>query len=175
MSNASSLNPGIKWGLTAGVAAISVHILTWELNREFFFGFVKTFIITLLILIGAVVAVLGRKRELGGQITFKEALKSAYLVFVIGGLFMIGSAFVYSHYVDPTIPQQQQKHDIEASERGWRALGREESAIEKEKEEMLKKDYSMSASAAFMTYLNLIILYFLPAVIIAFVLKSRKS
>src|ERR1051325_433431 len=105
MSNASSLNPGIKWGLTVGVAVISVHILTWELNREFFFGFVKTFIIVILCMIGAAIAVLGRKRELNGQLTFKEALKSSYLVFVIGALFAILCGYVFSHFVDTTIPE----------------------------------------------------------------------
>ena len=74
-------NPGIKWGIIAGVVAILVNIIVWQVSHELFFSFVLGMILLVVFVLFSVLAGLQQKRALGGFIDFKQALKPVFLTF----------------------------------------------------------------------------------------------
>jgi len=169
------INPGLKWGLIAGAAAVFVNISVWDSSREMYFSFLLGLIIAIVLIIFSVLAGLERKRQLGGLIEFKQALQPVFLTFVIGGLFAVSSTFVYSNYVDPTFQAQAKHYAIVLTERMAHSFGMPEDQIDEQIEGIKQLDYSMGPGKAILTYFSLLIRYFVLAAIVAVCIRNKRK
>ena len=175
MSNASSLNPGIKWGLVAGVVAVLVNIIMWQANREMFFSFILGLIIAIVFVVFSVLAGIEKKRKQGGFIEFKQALQPVFLTFVIGGLFAVTCTYVFYNFVDPTIQAQAKKYALATTDRVLHSLGMPEDQIDEQMDGIRELDYSMGPGKAILTYFSLLIRYFVLAAIVAVCIRNKRT
>jgi hypothetical protein len=168
-------NPGIKWGLIAGAAAVFVNMSAWDTSREMFFSFLLGLIIAIVFIFFSVLAGLEKKRRLGGQIEFKQALNPVFLTFVIGGLFAVGTTYAYTNFVDPTFQEQAKHYAIVLTERMAHSFGMPEEQIDEQIEGIKQLDYSMGPGKAVLTYLSLLIRYFVLAAIVAVCIRNKRT
>lgn len=170
-----NFNPGIKWGIIAGIVSILLNIIFWVSSREIFFGFVPPFVIAFVFSVAAVLAGIEKKKAQGGQITFKEVLQPVFLTFVIGGLFAGICTYVFYNFVDPTIPEQAKQHAIATTDRMLHSLGVPEDDIDKQLDGLKELEYDMKPGKALLTYFALLIRYFVLAAIISVILRNKRS
>ncbi|SFD49577.1 Protein of unknown function [Chitinophaga sp. CF118] len=175
MSNASSLNPGIKWGVIAGVIAVLVNIIFWQSDRELFFSFVLGLVIAVVFVLFSVLAGLEMKRRLKGEIEFKQALKPVFLTFVIGGLFATGCTYVFYNYVDPTIYEQARKYALITTDRLAHSFGLPQDQIDEQMDGIKELDFYMGPGKAILTYFSLLIRYFVLAAIVAVCIRKKPT
>jgi uncharacterized protein YacL len=168
-------NPGIKWGIIAGIVAILVNIIMWNTSHEMFFSFVHGVIIAVVFIVFSVLAGLEKRRSQGGVIEFKQALQPIFLTFVIGGLFAGICTFVFNNYVDPTYQQQAQKYDVATTDRVLHSLGMPEEQISEQVDGIKELDYEMGPGKAILTYFSLLIRYFVLAAIVAICIRNKRT
>ena len=175
MSNASTLNPGIKWGLIAGVAGVLANIAVWTSSREMFFSFVMGLITAGIFTVFSVLAGLEKKRAQKGIISFKEALQPVFLTFVIAGLLLAIYTYVVYNFIDPTVPAQAKQYAISTTDRMLHALGMPEDDIEKEIDDIRQHDFSMTPGGTLLTYFSLLIRYFVLAAIVSVIIRKKRT
>jgi hypothetical protein len=175
MSSEYMSNPGIKWGLIAGAAAVFVNISAWDSSRELFFSFLLGLIVAVVLVIFSVLAGLEKKRQLGGVIEFKQALQPVFLTFVIGGLFAVGCTYVYYNFVDPTVQAQAKKYALATTDRVLHSLGMPEDQIDAQMDGVRDLDYSMGPGKTVLTYFSLLIRYFVLAAIVAVCIRNKRK
>lgn len=169
------INPGFKWGLIAGAATVFVNISVWDTSREMYFSFLLGLIVALVLVFFSVLAGLEKKRKQGGLITFKQALQPVFLTFVIGGLFGVGCTYAYTNFVDPTFQEQAKHYAIVLTERMAHSFGMPQDQIDEQIEGIKKLDYSLTPGKAFLSYLSLLIRYFILAVIVAVCIRNKRT
>ena len=169
------INPGIKWGLIAGAAAVFVNMSIWDSSREMYFSFLLGLIVALVFVVFSVLAGLEKKRKLGGQIEFKQALQPVFLTFVIGGLFAVGCTYAYTNFVDPTFQEQAKHYAIVLTERMANSFGMPQEQIDEQIEGIKQLDYSLSPGKAVLTYFSLLIRYFVLAAIVAVCIRNKRT
>jgi hypothetical protein len=168
-------NPGIKWGLIAGVVAILVNIIVWKVSHEAFFNFILGMILLVVFVIFSIFAGLEQKRALGGFIDFKQALKPVFLTFVIGGLMAVLCTYVFYNFVDPAIPDMAKQHELIRVEKGLQWAKMPEDDIQKQLDDIRKQDYHMPATGIILTYFSLLIRYFVIAAIVSICIRKKRT
>lgn len=173
MNNRSYLNPGIKWGLIAGLVAVIVSVIMWVTNREMFFSITLGFIMLCLFIIFSVLAGLDKKRQLGGYISFKQALQPVFLTFVIGALIVTIYNYITYNFIDPTAADQMKQYTVATLEKMLYRLGMPEDQLEEQLDSIRQQDFHMGPAQSFLNYLSLLIRYFIVAAIVSLAIRKK--
>ncbi len=177
MSNASYPNPGIKWGIIAGIVIILTGIALYLTDERTFYSLKFNFIQVFICAIAGLLAGLEQKRKAGGYIGFKEALQPVFIVFVIGTL--IGTLFIYimANYVDPELPTRVRAadiKDIEQMEATQLPKGVTDADLKDQLTKIKQQDYNLTFVASMLSYLTGLFLDFVVAAILAIVIRKKR-
>lgn len=106
----------VKYGIIAGMAIVLYLLVFHQMERALVLNPLVYWSTLLFAVIGMIAAVRKERSEKGGHISRKEAIKPAFLVFVLAMLIFNLFVFVLFNYLDPGLPDVQ-KQMMEAAGR----------------------------------------------------------
>lgn len=177
MSNASYPNPGIKWGIIAGIVITLTGVALYLNDQPTLFSLKFNFIQLFICAITGILAGLEKRKKAGGYIGFKEALQPIFVTFVIGTL--VGTLFIYiiANYVDPELPARMKAADIKSIEKmeaEHHPAGVTDEQLRDQLTKLKQQDYSLTFVASMLSYLTGLFLDFILSAILAVVVRKKR-
>ena len=99
----------VKYGIIAGIAIVLYLLVFHQIDRALVLNPLVYWSTLLITVIGMVAVVRKERSDNNGRITLKEALKPAFLVFVLAMLIFNLFVFVLFNYVDSGLPDLQKQ------------------------------------------------------------------
>lgn len=164
-------NPSIKNGIIAGLAGAAVTLVCYLINPKWALT-AASWITTPLFIVMMVLSV---KADKEGQdfTSFSDALKPAFLTYVVANLLFTIFYYVLLNFIAPELIEIQKEIALEAIEKMQGFLG--EEAAEAAIDQIQGRDFSFGLGTALWTFAwGLIIPGFIVAAIIALIMKDKK-
>ena len=168
-------NHGVFNGVLMGVALIIYTLVTYLIDPSLMFKWWLALIVGIAIyVIFMSRAGIATRTDLGGYISWKQALTPTFLTFVVGAL--IASIFNYILYafIDPSLTDQMLDYTMETTENMMRRFGAADSDIEDALAQVEERGVSMGPLDILKQYVFSLILGFIIAAIISAVIKRTK-
>ena len=171
-SSSCSNNLGVLYGLiNAGVAIVFTVIL--------YLGGAKMFVSPVAycgMILPIVVCVLGglQLRKQQGYLEFAQALKTTFLILVIGSLIATIFQFVLFNYIDVPFRQALAQETAQKAEQMMRRFGAPESEIEKAVEKTLDQN-NYTIGRLLLGFVFGCIFWFIIALIVSAIIKRKPS
>lgn len=166
-------NKGIRYGILFGLSTIVIGLILYFINKPLFLQPTLKFILSIALpVVFMLQAAIQTRKDQNGFLTFAEALKPAYLTLVIGVI--IFGVFQYILMSsDPQLLDIQKEIAVASLEKlsGLANLSEEDLA---NMEEIDPASLKPNPRAFFMMLSKNLILGFILAVIIAFIVKRKK-
>ena len=165
-------NVFVAYGLISAIVVIIFYLLLyvggieWWLNPIAYLGYALPIVI-------AVLAAVKQKKIQGGYLSFGEALKGVFIVFVITGLGSTLFQYVLFNYIDVPFREALSQKTAEMTEEMLRKFGMKDDDIEKATDEILS-GRSYSAGKMMLGFAFGCIISFIIALIIAAIVKKKK-
>jgi uncharacterized protein DUF4199 len=165
-------NYGLTYGVILGLVMIIYTVILY-------LGGVKLFISPLAWVawcIPIVVAVLGglkQKKALGGYMSYGEALKTVFLICVIGSLISTIFSYVLFNIIDEPFRQALAQETAVIQEKMMRKFGASDALIEKSVADTLNGN-SYTIGKIMLGYAFGLIFWFIVSLIIAAIIKKNK-
>ncbi len=164
-------NPSIKNGIIAGLITSGIVLVFYLINARMVFS-VAGWVSTIVFIYFMVQSVKADKAELEFT-SFGDALKPAFLTYVVGNLLYIIFYFVLLNYIAPDLLDIQKEIAMETIEKIGGLMG--EDALEEALDEVDARTSEFGLSTALWSYAwGLIFPGFIIAAIIALIMKDRK-
>ncbi len=164
-------NPAIRNGIIAGIGAAAISLLFYIVNARMVFS-LASWVTTALFIVMMVRSVRSHRHSVE-YLSFSEALKPAFVTYVLGNLLYIIFYFVLLNFIDPSLLDMQKEIAMEAMEKFSGIMG--EDNFEIAMEELENRDWSYGIGTAAWTFAwGLIFPGFIICLIIAAVMKDRK-
>ena len=165
-------NVFVTYGILSAIIVVVFYVLLylggieWYLSPAAYIGYALPIIV-------AVMAALKQKKLNGGYLSFAQALKGVFLVFVITGIGSTLFQYVLFNYIDVPFREAISQKTAEMSEAMMRKFGMGEEAIEKATDDILSgKGYT--AGKMMIGFAFGCIFSFIIALIIAAIVKKKK-
>ncbi|MCZ4244398.1 DUF4199 domain-containing protein [Pedobacter punctiformis] len=172
----------VKYGLILGVVFFVLGLVSLYLmqSADSFIVMTMVYPVIFQLLIPLIVVIFICKylrKQIGGYWTFKQALKSIFLVFFIGWLFSYGLNLVYTKLIDNTITEKMQDHMKENFVTFMKKQNVDDEKIDKEVaklDEQFAKQTQLSAPTVFKNVTIAISIIFVIALIFAAIFKRER-
>jgi len=177
MSNATYPNPGIKWGLIAGIIVIATGIALYYTDQETLFSLKFNFIQLFICAVIGLLAGMEKRKKEGGFIGFKTAIQPIFLTFVIGTLAGTIFMFVIANYIDPELPARMKAADIrslEALQKDHKNLHITDADLNDQLTKLKQQDYNLTFVASMLSYFTGLFLDFILSAILAAVIRKKR-
>jgi hypothetical protein len=165
----------IRFGMIAGLLFTLLCFGCWAAGIGVFASFLIWYtwlpVIFVIILLGA----FQRRRQLGGYMTFKEALVFSFLAYVVYEVFYAVSTLVLFRMIDPQLQDKVFIHIMDATKSFMEKVGASDSQIDdaiKQAQENNEKSYTVSQ--IFLGFGMALIYDFIKSLIIALISQKRK-
>jgi uncharacterized membrane protein (DUF106 family) len=168
-------NPGLKWGLVGGIVLILLNVLTYVAGPAVLFAWWNSVIQLAVFIVFAVLAGKEKKKQLGGYISFKEALQPVFTTFIIGTAIITIYQYILYKYIDPQLVDALKQNLLESTERWMHRFKAPQEEIDKQLDELAKTDFNVGLAKSFMDFLKGIIFYFVVAVIISLIIRKKPA
>lgn len=165
-------NVFVAYGIISAVVVIIFYVLLylggikWFLNPIAYLGYAIPIVI-------AVLASVKQKKLNGGYLTFGDALKGVFLVFVLTGLGSTIFQYLLFNFIDIPFREAVAQKTAEMSEQMMRNFGMKDDDIDKATEEILSGN-SYSAGKMALGFAFGCIISFIISLIIAAIVKKKK-
>jgi hypothetical protein len=173
MSNATYPNPGLKWGLIAGLAFLIINVSALIGYPDFYFSSTLRIVNILVIIIPGILAGLERKRLQGGYITFKSAIQAVFTTYVIGSLIISIYSFVSYKMMSPAL----QARTLQSADAMTRSILHAFGVPDKELDSEMA-NYHMAPptiGATIFGWFQYVIRYFVAAAIISVCIRKKAK
>lgn len=165
-------NNGLKYGILAGLGAIAVSLGFYLVEEKMIFS-VAGYVGWAIYLYCMYKATVDERAEMGGFMTFKEALKPAFLTFVVASFIYFVFYYVLFNFIDPNLAELQKEIAMESMQGMGGLMG--EETLENMMEEMEKQDFQVGIGTVSLSYaISLIFPGFIFALIIALIAKKEQ-
>ena len=165
-------NVGVTYGLICGLASIIFGLILYM-------GGVKMFVNPIAYLgfvIPIVIATLGglkQKKNNGGYIEFSEALKTVFLIFVIGSVISTAFNYILLNFIDIPFREALAQETAEKTAQFMQKFGASQDQIDKATEDILKGN-SYTIGKQLLGVAFFCIVWFIVSLIIAAIIKKKK-
>ncbi|ASZ13511.1 DUF4199 domain-containing protein [Chitinophaga pendula] len=166
-------NPGIKWGLIYGLLSVVISVIIWIITPELMFSFWLPLIFMVIAVIVGILVGKERRTQLGGHITFKQALQPIFLAFVISGLISTLYTYLLYNVIDPSLTEQLKHYSISTTESMLVKFKAPQDKIDEELDKLAATDFSMTIGKVFMNYLYSLIFMFFVSCILALIVRKK--
>ena len=165
-------NHAVKWGLIGGIGVVVYSLILYLMDPNSLFGGLA-YIGILIYIFAMVKAVQGEKNDLGGYMTWGEALKPTFLTYAIASGIYIIFFYVLNNFIDPGLEELQRQAAIEMVEKMSGILG--EEGVEQTIAQADEQGYAFNIQKAGLGYfIGLIFPGFIFAAIIAAIMKKNR-
>ncbi len=165
---------GITFGVIMGVISVLITTIIYAVNIEWFTSMWIGLISMAIFIAVGVTLVSKTKKQLGGQITFKEAFTTYFLAAVIGSTISVLFNIVLFNFIDPTAKETLQELTIKYSVEMMQKFGTPASAINEAVKEMQKTDNYAPGNQLFGLVVSFIISA-LFGLVLALIFKNKSS
>ena len=165
-------NVGLGYGLITGLIVCIITLIQYMGGLKWYLSPVG-FLTYIIVIVMAVLAGLKQKKNNGGYLEFKDALKVTFSVFASAFLLQTLFTYVLLNFIDVTFKQAVGQEVINKSEEFMRSFGASESQIDEAMEKAGEKD-SFSLGSMILGYGIWCIVWFLVSLIIAAIIKKNK-
>ena len=160
------MNTTIKNGLLAGVISsiilVGLHFVSFELSQSFSVGLIMTLVFPVIFMVLAIIAV---RNEQEGFISFGEALKTSFIVFMICAIVVgIAQFALYQTFTDDTW-NKIVDIQLENAQDMMEMVGADETAMDFMKEELTIEKIKESTSGIGNMMLGLLVNAFIGLII----------
>jgi hypothetical protein len=165
-------NVFVAYGIISAIIVIIFYLLLylggieWWLNPIAYLGYVLPIVM-------AVLAAVKQKKLQDGYLSFGEALKGVFIVFVITGIGSTLFQYVLFNYIDVPFRDAMSQKIAQMTEETLRKFGMGEDDIEKATDEILTGK-SYTAGRMLLGFAFGCIISFIVALIIAAIVKRKK-
>ena len=159
-------------GLVAGLAMILLTTVLYLSGVNAYLG-PAAYLGYAILLTMAIVAPLREKKDGGGYLEFRDALKAAFLVFVVALLLQTLFSWVLMNYIDPAFRQAVEQAILEKIEKLMVRMNLSQDDIDRTLAKQRGSD-QFSLSRTMMGLGVSYIVYFLIALVIAAIVKKKK-
>lgn len=135
----SAKNPAVLYGIINGVVSILFTFLLYLGGANMFVSPIAYLGLVLPVVV-CVIGALMIKKQHGGYLEFKDALKATVTILVIGSLMATIFQFVLFNYIDVPFREALAQVTADQAEKMMRKFGMPEDQIEKAVEETLSKN-----------------------------------
>lgn len=164
-------NPAVKYGVYfGGFFVLYITIMKFVAPKMIFTGTLTTIVGFLVPIVCMVLAGREIKAQQDGFMSYGEALKNTFLVYVIGSLIYTLYQYVLVNFIDPSLLEVQKEAIIEAG--SWVAdlFGANEEAMEEMQEQMEE-----AAEASMHQSFGQVMLGWMGSLILGFILAAIVS
>lgn len=162
-------NPGIKYGLLAGLIVILVEFAFAKTNPTMLFTYGK-YLFWIIYLTAMFKATFDERTLQGGLISFREALRPAFLTVVLASLCYYVFYYLLANYIQPDLTEVERASTIAGIRSMSGMVG--EAEAEKAIELLKKQDFSFGFWDLIQAYLwNLVFPGFTFALFVAFLVR----
>jgi hypothetical protein len=162
----------MQYGLLAALGSILFFVILY-LGGTAFFGSPAAFLSYVIPIGFAVFACIKAKKENGGFLSFKEALKICFGIFVLCALATSLLSYVLFNFIDPGFKESMLQLTIENTQKIMAKFNTPQDVIDKQIQGMLSKDMFSLGSIA-QSFVFGCVFWFVIALIVAAILKKKK-
>ncbi|SEW41890.1 DUF4199 domain-containing protein [Chitinophaga arvensicola] len=167
-------NPGLKWGIIVGLAMILWNVLIWVAGPDYLFSLKLKFLQFVVWAALGILAGLEKKKQLGGYIGFKDAIKPIFTTFVISSLMMAVYNYVaFSYVADNHLLELSKQHLMEDTAWLLQKMKAPQYEIDKQLKDLKEADYRVTISSAFIDYLRNLIKFFMVSAVLAVIVRKK--
>lgn len=163
----------LQFGLVSALAAILIFVIIYILGAEYFLSPIVWVSSYGLPIVFAVWGGVAAKKKSEGFLSYKEALKVSFGVFVITGFLSTVFSYFIFNILDVAFAESVKQISIEKTIEFMEKFKVPDTEIDKTVDGMIKQDM-FSMGSLFKSYAYACILYFLEALIIAAIIKKKK-
>ncbi len=164
-------NPAIKNGVFAGMIASGIVLLFYLLNARMVFTW-ASWVTTIIFIYFMVLSVKAEKSNLE-HMSFNDALKPAFLTYVVGNLLYIVFYFVLLNFIAPELVDMQREIAMEAMEKLGGLMG--EDAMEEAMDQIEARSFAFNLKTAAWSFAwGLIFPGFIISAVMALIMKDRN-
>ncbi len=171
MSNQTS-NPGVSYGLIAGLSLIVFTVLLYLGGVDFFIGGFA-YLSYVIVIVFAVLAPLKKRKANGGFLPFADALKITFTVFAIAFLMQVLFNYILMNYIDTGFRDALTQATYDKMEQMMKRFGASDEQIDKQLN-VAMQDNPHSLKNAMLGYGIWCIVFFIVSLIIAAIVKRNK-
>jgi hypothetical protein len=161
----------IQYGIIIGLIYVLLTLILYLIDRSLLASFWKA--IPYLLVLGLLVYIgLQRKKELGGYLKFKEAVKTMFIVYFIAEvLFQLFNYSLYN-FIDPELSAFMKEQALEKTKEGMENWGASEENTKEVIKNMKNQDYSLTLNKTVLGLAFWSILGFIYTLIVAVLIKK---
>ena len=167
-------NHGVSNGLFMGLVLIVYTLALYLINPELMFKMGLGMLVSILVYVVFMVrAGNATKADLGGYMSFKQALKPTFLVFVVGTLLYQIFYYVLFNFIDPSLMDVLLDNTIRITEWWLDLFNAPADAREAAIAQVEEKGVSMGIGQIVQQYLMSLIFGFIIALIVSAIIKKK--
>lgn len=167
-------NPGIKWGIAGGIILVFLNVITLIAGPSVLFSWWNSILQLAVFIVIALMAGREQKKELGGYINFKEALKPIFTTFIIGTAIITIYQYILYKYIDPQLVDALKQNLLDSTAKWMHRFRAPQDEIDKQLDELSKTDFNVGFAKSFMDFLKGIIFYFVVAAVLSMIIRKKR-
>lgn len=171
-STAKKSNVLLQYGLFSAIASLLFFVVLYLLGSESFVSPLAWLSMAVPVVF-AVLACLKAKRENDGFLSFREALKISFGIFVFTGIVTSLFSFILFNFIDPAFADSMKQVTIEQTQKMMAGFKVPQEEIDKAINKMISENM-YSFGKIIQSFLFGCILYFIFSLIIAAIVKKKK-
>jgi len=167
---------GLRMGLIIGVASIILTLLFYLVDSALFAKWWLNLIILIIVIVAVVIVGKNYRQSIGGFMSFGEAFKHGFIIFLISGLLSGGFTIILFQIIDPDLKTVVGDAAIEQTEAMMEKFGAPddqiEEALEKAEESMAE---SFSTSGQLKAQMWSILFYVILSLITGLIVRKEEK
>lgn len=172
MENNSVNSVALRNGFLAGLAGIIIMLVLYVIDPVHVTGFLPMLVYPVVIAL-MVMAGLYQKKIQNGFITFKEALRTIFIVAVVSSILMAVFNYVLFEFIDPTLPEVLKEETINRTIGMMEKFGAPESSIEETMEKLESQEFNPTWTQRFLGLLGSFVIGFIVSSICALIIRKN--
>ncbi|GAB5552431.1 MAG: hypothetical protein Sapg2KO_20220 [Saprospiraceae bacterium] len=160
----------ISYGIIAGVATVGYYLLFYFFNRASFFDLYIWWGGILPMIVFMFLGGIAQRKANGGELTFRTALTTTFLVFMVSSLLFYIFYYILLKYIDPDLLRVQQETALANLERFSNGKDKDLRPYQEFYEE---EDLSIAIRPLVFRYVQSLIGGFILSLLAAFTLKTK--
>lgn len=166
-------NPSIQNGLIAGVLGIILQMLFYFLGGGMLFKWWTPWLVFFIVLFFMITSANQAKKMNGGYISLKEALQQSWVTALIAIVLLSVFKYLLFNVIDPGLVDQQLEAVMEQTEKFAGMFGGGDVDFD-DLEDQMRKNIEITLPKLLLGILISMILHFIPAIIIAAIVKKKR-
>lgn len=168
------MSSGTKYGLLSGLVANILLFILHAIEPTLIFEFWFFSILIPGILVFFLIMAAGETRiRSGGYASFRQLLRPTFSVVIFTQMLLYLGNYVLYNYANTDLPRIQKQYELEALEKKHTQNLINSTTYREQKKQIEEADYQLVLSKAVINYFFSLIMGFIFAMIVAFIMKKR--